>query len=264
MPELPDVEVFKKYLNATSLHKKITNVNLRDSSLLGGISSGGLSRKLNNQEFVSARRHGKYLFAKTDNQASLILHFGMTGFLKYFKDKDEMPSHARLVLTFKNDYHLAYDCQRKLGRIDMTDDEEDFISSQKLGPDPYSENFNKKKFMERFRSKRGSIKSTLMNQNTLAGIGNIYSDEILFQAGIHPKAAVNKLKEDSLSDIYRSMKKVLKTAIDKKVQVSDFPKSYLIRHRSEGDSCPKCTGKIKKIKISNRSTYFCSKHQKMQ
>jgi len=263
MPELPDVEVFRRYMNATSLHQKIANVSVKDKSLLGNVKLRSLQTKLKNTRLQSTARHGKYLFAETDEGDSLVLHFGMTGFLKYFKNEDEAPEHVRLLLEFRNGYHLAYDCQRKLGLIDMTDDYHRFVKQKELGKDPMREDFDFSAFKDLMQGKRGSIKSALMNQQLLAGIGNVYSDEILFHAKIHPESSASELNDEQLHSIFKAMKKVLETAIDKKVNPDDFPKSYLLPHRQPGESCPLCDGKIQKATISGRSGYFCPEHQKL-
>ena len=130
MPELPDVEVFRQYMDSTSLHQKIADVSLKDKSLLGEASSRDLQVRLKDRKFQSTLRHGKYLFAETDEEDWLVLHFGMTGFLKYFKNDEQAPEHIRMLITFNNGYHLAYDCQRKLGLIDLTKDTEKFLEEK--------------------------------------------------------------------------------------------------------------------------------------
>jgi formamidopyrimidine-DNA glycosylase len=101
-----------------------------------------------------------------------------------------------------------------------------------------------------------------MNQHIIAGIGNIYSDEILFQAEINPNTNINKLNEKSLKKLFEKMKNVLRTAIDRKANFEDFPNNYLIPHRSKGGKCPKGDNDLQIIKISGRTSYFCPKHQK--
>ncbi|MEJ2633849.1 MAG: DNA-formamidopyrimidine glycosylase family protein [Calditrichia bacterium] len=262
MPELPDVEIYKIYMNSTSLHQKIENAEVLEPSLLGQVSSRSLQMRLKNREFEEVRRHGKYLFSKMDKNEWLILHFGMTGFLKYYKNEEQAPGHIRLLIHFDNGYHLAYDCQRKLGLIDLTANPKDFIEKKKLGIDPFGPDFNQSKFRELLNGRRGAIKSALMNQQIMAGIGNIYSDEILFHAGIHPASPVKKLKEADFEKIYREISTVLQTAIDCRVNPDNFPNDYLLPNRREKEDCPQCGGTIQKETISGRSAYFCSRHQK--
>lgn len=191
-----------------------------------------------------------------------MLHFGMTGFLKYFKNAEEAPGHIRLLIDFENGFHLAYDCRRKLGLIDLTDDYEQFIKQKELGIDPLRENLDFALFKRIIQDKKGSVKSCLMDQQLIAGIGNSYSDEILFQSKIHPKSSINKLNETQLQTIFSKMKEVIETAIEKQVDPAQFPKSYLLPNRNPDESCPVCDSKIIKSKISGRSSYFCTEHQK--
>lgn len=264
MPELPDVEVFKEYLNSTGLHQKIDNLKVTSEYILEGITARTLKRHVENEEFESARRHGKYMFVELSSDEWLVLHFGMTGFLKYTKDGDNLPEHSRLVFKFKNGYHLAYSLQRKLGMVGLVDDMSEFIAEQKLGVDPLTDEWTKSEFDEIIDSSRGSIKAALTNQSAIAGIGNIYSDEILFRAGIHPRTKAGRLTADDRRKLFKSIDEVLNTAIDCRVDKENFPRTYLIRHREKNANCPKCDGKIEKIKVSGRSTYFCNKHQKQR
>ena len=115
MPELPDVEVFKQYLDATSLHQSIAEVKILAPEMLKGMSVKELKQALEGDAFESSRRHGKYLFVKLDKGAFLVLHFGMTGFLTYFKNMDKEPAHQRLLIAFSNGYH-GLRLPEKIGR----------------------------------------------------------------------------------------------------------------------------------------------------
>jgi formamidopyrimidine-DNA glycosylase len=254
MPELPDVEIFKRYLNATSLHQKIVRTEIRDKSLLGETSDATLYRILEENSFESSFRHGKYLFVQVGEMGWLVLHFGMTGFLKYYQNDREAPDHIRLLIHFNNHYKLAYDCQRKLGLIDFTRYRETFITKKNLGPDPISSQFSYMDFKGRISETRGVIKSFLMNQKWIAGIGNIYSDEILFQAGIHPQAEIKHLSDKKLRKIYDELYSVLETAIEKHVQPENFPRNYLLPNRNVGEKCPKCGGTIQKKTVNGYYT----------
>lgn len=261
MPELPDVEIFRQYFNRTSLHKKIINTEVKSKDMLGEVSSRSMQQRLKNQIFTETKRHGKYLFAKLDNNYWLILHFGMTGFLNYYKNEKSASNHIRLLIHFNNNYKLAFNCQRKFGLIESVKNLNQFIEKKELGIDPLDQSFTKTKFLELLDSKKGNIKTALMDQKFIAGIGNIYSDEILYQTGIYPGKMINKLSVKNKNDIYSSLKKIIYKAIDIKVDDNKFPKSYLLNHRKAGGNCPKCPGKIKKETIGGRSAYFCSKHQ---
>ncbi len=262
MPELPDIEIFKQYLKVTSLHKKIEKIEVENQSLLEGISVSRLEQNLLNSEFENATRHGKYLFAEVKGKGFLVLHFGMTGFLKYFNTPENKPEHTRLLIKFENGYYLAYSCQRKLGMIGWTKKEKEFNAEKELGPDPFENAFDEELFLEILKKRRGSIKSLLMNQAAIAGIGNIYSDEILFQSGIHPRTQLSELQEKDQKQLYNSLEKVLHTAVERRAGENGWPKSWLLPNREPGKRCPRCEGRIQQIKVSGRSAYYCSSHQK--
>ena len=128
MPELPDVETFKRYLNATSLHQRITAVDVRNAYVLKDVSGRELARGLKGRRFESSRRHGKHVFVRADCDVWLRLHFGMTGFLRYFKGEEKTPPHARVVFVFGKDYRLAFDDQRMFGEIGLVEDVDEFLA----------------------------------------------------------------------------------------------------------------------------------------
>jgi formamidopyrimidine-DNA glycosylase len=260
LPELPDVEIFRRYLNATSLHQAIQNVETRTDLILEQTSSRKLKAGLKDRSFGSTDRHGKYLFATLNDQI-LVLHFGMTGRLKYYKDPEKEPEYTKFLIEFKNGYHLALVMPRKLGLVRLISNIGDFIQEKELGPDIYEDDFDYEKFRSALKGRRGMIKSTLMNQQIMAGIGNIYSDEILFQARVHPKKPVDQLEDKVLREIFKATREVLKTAIEKKADPEQFPSSWIIPHREEGGECPNCGGEVKNITVSGRSAYYCPKCQ---
>ncbi len=259
MPELPDVEVFKRYVDATSLHKKISDIRLSSKKMLDQISSNDLRDALLNHSFSDTFRHGKYLFIHNDDEQWLVLHFGMTGFVKYFKDTQDQPSHTRLLLSFKNSYHFAVHSQRLLGKISITDSKQEYIQRQDLGDDALRISLSD--FIDLLHDRRGMVKSTLMNQSIIAGIGNIYADEICFQTGIHPKTKMNHLEKNVLEQLYHDMNHIFDVAVDAKVNVEQFPDSFIIPKRLKNGICPKCEQPLRTIKVNNRTTYFCPVHQ---
>jgi formamidopyrimidine-DNA glycosylase len=255
MPELPDVEVFKRYVKSTSLHQKIESVEVRNSKILGGVSARRLQSTLKGRRFESTRRRGKNLFVGLDDGGWLLIHFGMTGRLKYFKDMDQDPPHDRFLISFENQYHLAFDCQRMLGKVDLIEDLEEFIREKKLGPDLLE--LDSVSFRERFEGRKGAVKSALMNQQVVAGVGNIYSDEILFQAYVHPGTEVGRLDDAALEKLFRETQRVLKAAIQRGADPQTLPNSFLLSHRREGEKCPRGNGEIRKIKAAGRTAYYC-------
>jgi formamidopyrimidine-DNA glycosylase len=255
MPELPDLEVFKRYVDSTSLHQKIETIEVKNGKVLGGVSAGGLKRGLEGRKFESTRRHGKHLFVELGVGRWLLLHFGMTGGLKYYKEADEEPAHARVLISFRNGYRLAFDDQRLFGKVDLIEDPDGYIQENKLGLDPLDLDFPA--FRERLEGRSGGIKATLMNQRVFAGIGNIYSDEILFQVRLHPRTSVGRLDEGSLHDLHQQTRRVLRAAIERGADPGGLPESFLLPHRQEGADCPRGNGKVQKTKAAGRTAYYC-------
>ncbi len=261
MPELPDIEAFRRYFDSTALHQKIQKTKVGDVRILEGVSPRKLHRALNGQSFQSTWRHGKLLFVELANRAWLVLHFGMTGQLKYFRSAEQQPSHTRLLVQFTNGFQLAYECQRMLGAISLTQAPDHFIRRKRLGPDALE--LDRARFRQLFWRRRGRIKPALMNQHTIAGLGNIYTDEVLFQAGIHPTMPVRRLNDAQLSRLFSGIRRVLSTSIRHGSDARDLPASYLIHHRSEGDSCPRCGAAIRRTRLNQRGTYFCGRCQRL-
>ncbi len=257
MPELPDVEVFKQYFDATALHKEIRKVDVYPAQVLKGITEKEMKLNYQGRKFTGARRHGKYLFASMDDNRWLVFHFGMTGHLKYFKNCNKQPHFDRAQFSFTNGYHLVYVSKRMLGRIEQTQDVDRFIRRKGLGPDALGEDFDLTAFKAAFADSQSMAKTGLMDQDKVAGIGNVYADEILFQAGIRPKRQMKELDNARLDILFEKMKAVLKTAVDCRADVDQFPDDYLLPRREAGGVCPKCGAGIKRIKVSNRSAYYC-------
>lgn len=259
MPELPEVEAFGKYFDKTSLHKKIKNFEVKSPEILQNVSEDKLNEKLEGHEFQFTKRYGKNLFAHLDNNFWLILHFGMTGNLKYFEKKDENPAYDRILINFDKG-SLAFVDPRKFGKVNLASDMENFIKEKRLGVDALQVDY--KTFKKLLEKRKGAIKTVLMNQHILAGIGNIYSDEILFQTCIHPKTRVNKLNDGQKEQIFETMKDVIETATRKNMKNQKLPDSFLIPHRVKNGKCPNSNMKLKTIKISGRTSYYCPECQK--
>jgi formamidopyrimidine-DNA glycosylase len=256
MPELPDVEVFKRYLDATSLHKKIKKMRMHDTRVLRGITGRMLQKRLADRQLEKTRRHGKHLFVRVGDMGWLRLHFGMTGFLRYFKRAGKKPDHVAMTIRFVNGFCLAYDNQRRLGQVGWVDSPEEFAREEGLGPDALND-LNFDRFKDVMSGRRGFVKSALMNQQVIAGIGNVYADEILFQSRIRPRARVEEITAKDLQRLFDAIQKVLRTAVRCKADPEAFPKDFLIRNRGKNRNCPRCGGRIEKVTVSGRSGYAC-------
>ena len=259
MPELPEVEGYTRYFARHALDQKIVRVDVLDERILGAIRREKLARALKGKSFRAVRRHGKHLFADAGG-VWLHLHFGMSGDLAYYRD--EPPRFARVIFDFDNGAHLAFEDMRLFGVVDLTPSPEDYIAEHELGPDPLDRNFTLRVFRDIVAMRRGAAKSLLMSQDVIAGIGNLYADETLFQTSIHPRRGVDTLSPDQIRSIFMTMQRVLRDVIDRKERNLDYPPRYLIHHREEGARCPRCGGEISRAVVFGRTTYFCSKHQR--
>jgi formamidopyrimidine-DNA glycosylase len=255
MPELPDVELYRRYLDATSLHQPFDHVEVEALRVLEDTTPQALGRRLKGHRLEDTRRHGKYLFATLDSGGALVLHFGMTGRLEYSRKAHDPPRHTACLFHFGNGGQLAYVAPRKLGHVALTDSPAHFIEDRALGPDALEIDWDT--FRAAAGKRRGGVKSWLMDQQRIAGIGNVYSDEILFQAGIHPKQAVRDLDDDELRDLHRAIREVLTAAIEAKADPEHMPPGFLLPHRGEGGRCPRCRTGVKKIRASGRTAWYC-------
>jgi len=258
MPELPDVEVYKQYLDATALRQRIADAHVHAPKLLGATSARELKDALAHRQLVGSRRHGKWLFAQTDAEPWLVLHFGMTGALEYY-DQGPEPRHAIMTLDFENGAHLTFVDRRRLGTIDLTDDPDDFLAARGVGPDALQLDWPR--FKTLLASRRGGIKSALMDQSLLAGLGNVYTDEVLFQADTHPLTPVTELDDARRKHLFDKISEVLTAAVDADAERKHMPRDYLLPHRRDGATCPRCGGTVRQISVNGRSTYYCERHQ---
>lgn len=258
MPELPDVEVFRQYMDKKALHHPIRGVVITAEEILEAVTAQELRSRVEGQEFHSTSRHGKHLFVKLRQQGCLVFHFGMTGRVRYFRGR-KTPQNSRAIFHFTNGYSLALLLQRKLGKLALVDDVSLYVEEHNLGPDALEGRLSQSGFRAALRSTRSTIKSALMNQALLAGIGSIYSDEILFQARLHPKAKASEFSDEVMDRLFQTIKDVLQTAIDSGADPEKMPGHFLIPQREA--SCPFCGSSIKKIKVSGRSSYICPRCQ---
>jgi formamidopyrimidine-DNA glycosylase len=266
VPELPEVELYTRYFARHALQQRIAKVRVLDERILGAVRKDAFARMLRGHTFTRVRRHGKHLFADAGG-VWLHLHFGMTGDLSYSRSRRPggrpggvpPPRFARVIFDFDNGASLAFEDMRLFGVVDTTPDPEAFIEQHALGPDPLT--LRLPAFRRLLATRRGAVKSTLMSQDVIAGIGNLYADETLFQTSIAPRRPVDRLSPSEIATIFTTMRKILLTVIDLKEHDRDYPPRYLIHHREEGAHCPRCGGTIAKSVVFGRTTYSCARHQ---
>tara|TARA_B100000029_G_scaffold107677_1_gene98811 strand:+ start:844 stop:1653 length:810 start_codon:yes stop_codon:yes gene_type:complete len=269
MPELPEVETTVKSLNILK-NKKVTNVDIHSKKLRYLVPHLEL-KKFIKYKIINLRRIAKYVIIDFDNSRSLIVHLGMSGRLKIMKVKMPIKKHDHLVLKFNN-LQLIYNDPRRFGFVDTV--ESDKIKNisyiNKLGIDALDRNLSVEYLYKKFYKSEVLIKQLLLNQYIVAGIGNIYACEILYDAKISPLRKGNSLKRSQIGTIVNSTKKILRKAIkfggssindyvSPDGTLGNFQNNFKVYGR-EGQKIKGC--EIKKEVLYGRSTFFCPKIQK--
>ncbi len=289
MPELPEVETTVRYLRRKVLNRTFLDVWTDSAKTIKRPSDFNSFKKLiKGKRIKGIRRRAKNIIFDFSDGFSLLVHQKMTGHLlvgtwrlngawestKKGSLREPVNKYIHLMFWLDNNLMLALSDLRKFAKVEIWKTKELSASPgfKKLGPEPLDPSFSFKKFKEVIKSRKGRIKQILMDQSIIAGIGNIYADEILWEVRIHPLKSTLRLEEKELKDIYRVIRKILKEAIRLKgTSVSDFrdpegrPGSYgkvLKVYQREGEKCPRCKKAITRIKINGRSAHFCPICQK--
>lgn len=253
MPELPDVEMVVKRIRGKLLNRCISRVTLLDRVLI----PESVISPVKGKRIEGISRRGKYILFLLNDRNTLIIHLRMTGDLMITEPDAEVDKHTRLIICLDGDRELRFVDQRRLGKLFVIEnmDFQCIPGLYRMGPEPLSEDFTLQAFHARLKKRRGRIKSILMDQHFIAGIGNIYGDEILFQSGIRPSRKVRDLSEDEIQRLYHTIRSVLKKAIEHDADLSEM-KDWFIHGRSEG-LCTKCRKKLERVMIQGRYSYFC-------
>ena len=258
MPELPEVETFKRYFDNTSLKQVITKVIIKDNRVLN-MNDNLFKKSIVNKQFKSTSRHGKYLFVYLKPNY-LIMHFGMTGDLEYYSKKNDEPKYSKVIFQFENGFNLAYTSLRMFGKLDIAKSIDDFVEKKKLGPDAFK--MSLEDFQAALKRRTAIAKNALLNQSFIAGIGNLYSDEILFRTKLHPKSKLDYLDDDRIEELFANIKDVLQFGIEKEGDLSIYPNEFIIPHRKKEEQCPRCNKELVYLDISGRRSFFCPNCQK--
>jgi formamidopyrimidine-DNA glycosylase len=258
MPELPDVEAIRRLIRRRITGRTVQRVRAADEHMLRGRSAASIGRKMNAARISEARRHGKCLFLESRaRDACLAFHFGMTGSARVREKGEPRPDGVRFELDLSGGGSLLILSQRRLGFIALARSVESFVESRGWGPDALDDGLTRAAFRRRIRSHDARIKAILMNQSALAGVGNVYADEILFQAGIRPDRTASGLSDEAVDEIRRTMRRVLRTAADRIEGDEPFPDSWLLPRREQGADCPRCGRPLTPTRISGRKTILC-------
>lgn len=258
MPELPDVEGFRKVLQSCAKGRTIQRIDVRDTGVLHGVSTRRLRDALEGRRFTEPERRGKWLLARTGGP-TLMLHFGMTGALVCGHPDDAAEAHDRVLFTVARDRQLRYRDQRKLQGLWLADDESEVVRLlQRQGPDAMA--VGRKEFEAALCARRGSVKTALIDQSVLAGLGNLLADEILWRAGLRPTSRASDLTEADCRRLYTHMRRTLRSAVPAgRVPPRD---SWLTGHRDDPvPTCPRCGRPLRRSRVAGRGTVWCPRCQ---
>ncbi|RYH04318.1 Fpg/Nei family DNA glycosylase [Salipiger sp. IMCC34102] len=258
MPELPESDAARRRIADQCLNRTIEGFDLGEVSHVELPSKAERDRLVGTQ-FSTTRRHGKYIFAGTKGGPWLHVHLGMSGSLRVWEEGEAEPDFARLTIRFEGGRRLSFHDPRKFGVLALVEDVDAFIEDKGLGPDAMQIGDNA--FADVIGSTRGAIKSALLLQSKLAGIGNLWSDETLYRCGVLPDARACDLEAATISHLHRAMQDIMGLVMDKNADYSQLPQDWLIHHREAGAACPRCGGTIAKKTVGGRTAYHCPEHQ---
>ena len=255
MPELPDVDGFRRTFQRHAAGRSVRAVRRVDRALLVGSTPQALGRALRGRRFGRPRRHGKLLICRTDGP-TLVLHFGMTGSLEW---RGRPGPDARLVLELEDGALVMRDV-RRLGRIWLARDDRQLESiTRELGPDWLD--VSRRRLDELLDGRRGSIKAALMDQSVAAGLGNLTADESLWRAGVHPARPARALEPRERDRLHRAIRRVLRASLPEG-RVPVRPTWLTGARDRRGAACPRCGARLRRRTIAGRTTVFCPDEQR--
>lgn len=272
MPELPEVETVKETLKTKILNKTIKDIALYYDKLIEYPSIEEFKKNIIKQKINDIKRRGKWLLFELDDYF-LLSHLRMEGKYLIRTKKDPILKHEHIDIIFDDDKTLRYMDTRKFGRMHLIKKSEinKIGPIKELGLEPWDENLTNKYLKEKYKNKKLPIKTVLLDQSIIVGIGNIYADEILFLSKINPLKKTNTLNTKELNNIIENTKYILEQAIKNGgTTIRSYTSSEGVHGRFQQnlnvhnrlDNCSICNEKIVKIKIGGRGTYYCPKCQK--
>lgn len=271
MPELPEVETIRLQMKKEIEGKKIESIKAISDKPLENITVEEFKERVEGAFIKDVKRRAKILIIELSTGDSLLIHLKLTGRLLLLKPNVPVEKHTHLIFDLSDGYQLRFWDLRRFGYVKLVSGKlKEVLELKKLGPEALELSLNE--FRGLLASKRsGKIKPLLMNQNFIAGIGNIYSDEALFYAGIHPERNVATLKEDEIARLHEGIRRIMSSAIghrgssmDDYVDLFGKQGDFVPHHkvyRRTGELCKACGSRIKRIKVGGRSAHFCPKCQ---
>jgi formamidopyrimidine-DNA glycosylase len=266
VPELPEVETIKNEIAPLIVGRKIKSVELLWEGMVKQPSPPEFVKKLTGRTVTGITRRGKYLFLHLDKNGILMMHMKMTGSLLV---NPEQSRFTRAILHLDNGTDVHFSDPRKFGRLWLEKDEK--AVRDKLGPEPLDDDFTVNTLAGILKKRTAPVKAVILDQALIAGIGNMYADEALYDARIHPAKAAEALTPAEVKRLHASILKVLLKAIDKKgASVRDYTRpsgesghahdEFVVAHGT-GKQCPRCGGEVQRIVVRGRGTYLCPKCQ---
>jgi len=284
MPELPEVETIRRELQKKIKDKQIKNVVINFNKIVKKLSLEEFIVKVQDKKIKEINRRGKYIIIQLDSGDKLIVHLGMTGLLIYpYNENSEEISegkikakHNHLVFTFTDSTQLVFNDVRRFGKIFLVSNIDEVESLAKLGVEPLEDYFTEEVFIQILNKKKSNkIKSFLMKQEFISGLGNIYANEVLYRSNVHPLRLISSLNKKEIKNLYQQIKLVLSKAVelrgstvaDEAYRDTDGKKGKFANklqiYAREGEPCVKCGTTIEVIKIEGRSSFFCPRCQKL-
>lgn len=272
MPELPEVETIRLTILPKLVDRKIISGEVLHEKMILGTTVAEFLKQVSGQRITDLKRRGKYLLIELTEDFIIGLHLRMTGQLSVEKSDNQLAKAVYFRLSLDNGTELRFRDQRKFGKVFLFKKGKPPLSLQKIGPEPLNSEFTASVLKSRFGRRNLAVKKALLNQEIIAGIGNIYADEALFLAGIHPVRPVNSLTKTEIEALYEAIKTVLSESIeDHGTTFRDYRDgegragSYQNRLRvygRKGEKCLACGGLIAKMNYGGRGTHFCPLCQK--
>jgi formamidopyrimidine-DNA glycosylase len=272
MPELPEVETIRRELEREAVGKRIKTIELHGTRTVRRQTKKNLMSRLEGTKITGADRRGKYLVLKLDSGELLVVHLGMSGQLLRAVAKDPVAKHTHVIMTFTQGGQLRFVDPRTFGELFVTAPDEltnEVPELADLGMDPLDEPISWVTFGQRLLARTTKLKPLLMDQSFIAGIGNIYSDEILWEAGLRRDRTPQTLSSMEVRRLYRAVVEVLHEAVKHRgstlgdqqyVDLHGKPGEYQTLHQvyaRDGEACRRCRATIAKEKVGGRSSYFC-------
>jgi len=276
MPELPEVETVKKTLEKKLAGLTITGVEIMMPKVIREPEPRQFANLVTGKKITKLGRRGKYLLIYLSGYSVLVIHLRMTGRLVYARPEDPPPRHTHVVFHLSNGCELRFADMRQFGRILLADTRRlDQVKGLKdLGPEPLGPEFTREFLRKELKRKRVRLKSLLLDQTFVAGLGNIYADEALHRSRRHPERIAGSLSPREFANLYRSIIEVLKEGIlNRGTSMRDYVdgdgregnyQTLLRVYNREGQQCTRCGFTIARIKVGGRSSYFCPSCQKIR